>query len=118
MSLIIFWGVLRECMPVLNLTPTPYQRWVLHIRHLVRNPCPLKAYTPICRLKAEESQLPTAPVPQMRDKVVVTASIGRAENPERVIDSSTKPKSTARKLPDMRNLSVACHKAKRAKPEC
>ncbi|CAK0778763.1 hypothetical protein CVIRNUC_004644 [Coccomyxa viridis] len=65
---------------------------------------------------AEKLQLPTAPVPEMRDKVVVTASTGRAENPERVIDSSTKPKSTARKQPDMRNLSVACHKAKRAKP--
>ena len=81
----------------------------------VRNPCPLKVHSNL-QAQGEESQLPTAHVPQMRDKGVVMASTCRAENPERVIDSSRKPKSTAGKLPDMRNLSVACHKAKKAKP--
>ena len=81
----------------------------------LRKPCPLKAYT-TTQAHAEKLQLPTAPVPQMRGKGVVTASIGRAENPERIIDSSKKPKPTTGKQPDMKILSVACHKAKKAKP--
>ena len=81
----------------------------------LRKPCPLKAYT-TAQAYAEELQLPTAPVPQMRGKGVATASTGGAENPERIIDSSKKPKPTTGKQPDARSQSIACHKAKRAKP--
>ena len=81
----------------------------------VQKPCPFKVHSNL-QAQGEELQLPTAPVPQMRDKGVITASTGRAENPERINDSSRKPKSTAGKLPDIRNLSVARHKAKKAKP--
>ena len=81
----------------------------------VGQPCPIKVHSSL-QAQGGESQLPTAPVPQMRDKGVVTASTDRAENPERIIESSRKPKPTARKLPDARSQSTACHKAKKAKP--
>ena len=81
----------------------------------LRKPCPLKAYT-TAQAYAEVLQLPTAPMPQMRGKGVATASTGGAENPERIIDSSKKPKPTTGKQPDARSQSIACHKAKKAKP--
>ena len=71
----------------------------------------------------EEGQLPTASVPQMRKKGIITVSQGGAENPERIMESSGKPKSIAGKLPDTTKLpdtrkpSVARHTAKKAKPD-
>ena len=81
----------------------------------VGKPCPIKVHSGL-QAQGGESQLPTAPVPQMRGKGVVTASTGRAENPERIIDSSKKPKPTTGKQPDARSQATACHKAKKAKP--